>query len=86
MTVGRRAVISWCLFDWATSPHPTIVVTFVFSAYFAQGVVGNEIEGTVLWSQAIAAASILVAIFSPLLPINPGGANPGSLPSVLAVS
>jgi len=67
MTVGRRAVISWCLFDWATSPHPTIVVTFVFSAYFAQGVVGSEIEGTVLWSQAIAAASILVAIFSPLL-------------------
>jgi UMF1 family MFS transporter len=67
MAVGRRTVISWCLFDWATSPHPTIIVTFVFSAYFAQGVVGNEIEGTVLWSQAIAAAGILVAIFSPLL-------------------
>ena len=67
MAVGRRTVISWCLFDWATSPHPTIIVTFVFSAYFAQEVVGNEIEGTVLWSQAIAAAGILVAIFSPLL-------------------
>ncbi|MDA1309933.1 MAG: MFS transporter, partial [Proteobacteria bacterium] len=67
MAVGRRAVISWCLFDWANSPHPTIVVTFVFSAYFAQGVVGDEIEGTVLWSQAIAIAGILVAILSPLL-------------------
>jgi MFS transporter, UMF1 family len=67
MTPGRRAILSWCLFDWANSPYPTIVVTFVFSAYFAKGVVGNEIEGTVLWSQAIAIAGILVAVVGPLL-------------------
>ena len=44
---GRRAAFSWCLFDWANSPLPTVIITFVFSAYFARGVVGNEVEGTV---------------------------------------
>jgi len=65
--VGWRAIFSWCLFDWANSPQPTIIVTFVFSAYFAKGVVGDEIEGTVLWSHAIAASGLLVAVLSPLL-------------------
>ncbi len=63
----RRAVTSWCLFDWANSPTPTIIVTFVFSAYFAKGIVSNEVEGTVLWSQAIALAGIMVAVAGPLL-------------------
>lgn len=67
MTRDRRAVFSWCLFDWANSPYPTIIVTFVFSAYFAKGIVGNEIEGTVLWSQTIAVAGLVVAIAGPLL-------------------
>jgi MFS transporter, UMF1 family len=67
MIPGRRAVLSWCLFDWANSPFPTVIVTFVFSAYFAKGIVGDEIEGTVLWSQTIAVAGILVAIAGPLL-------------------
>ncbi len=28
----RRALISWCLFDWANSPFPTVVITFVFAS------------------------------------------------------
>jgi MFS transporter, UMF1 family len=67
MNPGRRAIFSWCLFDWANSPYPTIIVTFVFSAYFAKGIVGDEIEGTVLWSQTIAVAGIVVALAGPLL-------------------
>jgi UMF1 family MFS transporter len=63
----RRAIASWCLFDWANSPTPTVIVTFVFSAYFAKGIVGDEVEGTVLWSQAIAIAGIIVAVTGPLL-------------------
>lgn len=67
MKPDRRAIFSWCMFDWANSPYPTIIVTFVFSAYFAKGIVGDEIEGTVLWSQTIAIAGILVAIAGPVL-------------------
>lgn len=64
---GRRAVISWCLFDWANSPLPTVIITFVFSAYFARGVVGDEIRGTVLWSHALTIAGLAVAVLAPLL-------------------
>ncbi len=63
----KKAIFSWCLFDWANSPQPTIVVTFLFSAYFAKAIVENEIEGTFLWSQAIAISGIVVAVFGPLL-------------------
>ena len=64
---GRRAAFSWCLFDWANSPLPTVIITFVFSAYFARGVVGNEVEGTVLWSQALTIAGLTVALLAPIL-------------------
>ena len=63
----RKAIISWCLFDWANSPHPTIVLTFVFSAYFIKVVANNEILGTFLWSQAIGLSSLLVVILAPIL-------------------
>ena len=49
-TIRATRGFSWCLFDWANSPLPTVIITFVFSAYFARGVVGNEVEGTVLES------------------------------------
>ncbi|UUX47981.1 MFS transporter [Nisaea acidiphila] len=64
---GRRAAMSWCLFDWANSPLPTVIITFVFSAYFARGVVGDEVEGTVLWSRALTIAGLAVAILAPVL-------------------
>ena len=37
-TFDRRSVLSWCLYDWANSPFPAIVLTFVFPAYFIQAV------------------------------------------------
>ena len=49
----RRAKIAWCLFDWANSAFPTVIVTFVFAAYFARAVAPNPIEGTSLWGYAL---------------------------------
>ena len=63
---GRRGILSWCLFDWANSPQPTVVTTFVFSAYFAKAVVGDETEGTVLWSHAMTLSGLAVALLSPI--------------------
>ena len=31
-----RGQVAWCLFDWANSPFPTIVGTFLFANYFAR--------------------------------------------------
>ena len=40
---SRRAIASWCLYDWANSSYNTIITTFIFSVYFARGVVGDEV-------------------------------------------
>ncbi|MED5365427.1 MAG: MFS transporter, partial [Pseudomonadota bacterium] len=63
----NRATWAWCLYDWANSALPTVVTTFVFAAYFAKAVVGDETEGTFLWGQATAAAGLLVAVAGPVL-------------------
>jgi UMF1 family MFS transporter len=62
----RRAVISWCLFDWALTPFHTVINTFVFSIYFSRGVYGDEVGGSAAWSYAASAAGLLVAVLSPL--------------------
>lgn len=65
--VDRRAVASWCLYDWANSAYNTIITTFVFSVYFARGVVGDPVAGTARWSAAMTVAGIAIALLSPLL-------------------
>jgi UMF1 family MFS transporter len=62
-----RALVSWALYDWANSPFFTLVITFVFSAYFAQAIVGDPIRGTALWGYATITSGLLVAVFSPIL-------------------
>ncbi len=42
----RRARIVWCVYDWANSVFPTVIVTFVFSVYFVGGVAADKITGT----------------------------------------
>ncbi|WP_448204391.1 MFS transporter [Azospirillum sp. sgz302134] len=64
---SRRAMVSWCLYDWANSSYNTIITTFVFSVYFARGVVGDEVAGASRWSAALTVAGLLIALFSPVL-------------------
>ncbi|MCP5072082.1 MAG: MFS transporter [Rhodobacteraceae bacterium] len=58
---------AWCSYDWANSAFPTVIMTFIFSVYFAQSVASTQVEGTVLWSWALTASALLVAITSPML-------------------
>lgn len=67
MKIAKRATIGWCLYDWANSAFPTIIGTFVFSVYFAQGIYGDPDEGAQLWAYALSAAGIIVAVASPVL-------------------
>jgi UMF1 family MFS transporter len=64
---GRRALVAWCLYDWANSPFPTVVVTFVFAAYFTKGIVGDDALGAALWAQALGASGVAVAILGPIV-------------------
>jgi MFS transporter, UMF1 family len=66
---GRRLFgqAAWALYDWAISPFPTLIVTFVFAAYFQQAVVGDAVEGQALWSLAIALGGLGFSLTAPFL-------------------
>ena len=60
----RRARIAWCVYDWANSAFPTVIVTFVFAAYFATAVAADKAAGTAQWSRALAISGLLIAVLS----------------------
>lgn len=64
---GRAGLFAWCTFDWANSAFPTVIVTFVFSAYFAKGVAADEVTGTSQWSYALSLSMLGTALVGPLL-------------------
>ncbi len=61
------ALAGWVMFEWATQPFYTLIVTFLFGPYFVNYVVGDKAHGQALWGYAAAAAGILIAVGSPLL-------------------
>jgi MFS transporter, UMF1 family len=66
-SASPRALASWVLFEWATQPFYTLVVTFLFAPYFANQVVGNQAWGQALWGYGSAVAGVLIALGSPVL-------------------
>lgn len=62
-----QALAGWVLVDWALQPFHTLVVTFLFSPYFATTVVGDPVRGQELWGYAAALAGLGIAIGGPLL-------------------
>lgn len=67
MTLDRRAVAAWCLYDWAMSAFNTVVGTFIFSVYFTSAVAESEVAGTAAWSRAMAISGLAIAVLSPML-------------------
>ena len=65
----RKVVAAWCLYDWANSAFSTVILTFVFSVYFAKGIAVNEVTGSAQWGYAIGFAGLCVAIISPIFGI-----------------
>ena len=57
-----KAKWGWALFDWASSPVPTLHATFVFAVYFSTTIAPEN--GTVLWAQMTAITSLLIALLS----------------------
>jgi UMF1 family MFS transporter len=66
-TAGPLAVASWALFDWATQPFYTLVVTFLFAPYFVNGFVGDADWGAAIWAYATGGAELLAAMVAPVL-------------------
>lgn len=66
-SASAKALAAWCSFDWANSAFPTVITTFVFAAYFTEGVSVGKAEGTAAWGYAISISAIIIAVMSPIL-------------------
>lgn len=64
---GRRAVLAWSFYDFANSAFTTLVVTFVYAAYFTHAIAPDDVTGTALWSRGVALTGVVVALLSPVL-------------------
>lgn len=65
--VRKREVLGWAMYDFANSGYTTVVLTAVFNAYFV-GVVARGAEwGTLAWTLALAASSLIVMLTVPAL-------------------
>jgi UMF1 family MFS transporter len=64
---GKRALFGWVLFDWATQPFYTLVVTFLFAPYFVNGFMDDPARGSSLWAYATGIAELIAAALAPVL-------------------
>lgn len=65
--VDRKGVIGWMMFDWATQPFHTLIITFVFAPYFAAHVADNPVRGQEIWGLATGLGGLAIAIMAPVL-------------------
>ena len=63
----NRGRIGWALFDWANQAFTTIVITFVFAQYFAQGIVQDEVGAQSMWGIGVGLSAAAIAILAPIL-------------------
>ena len=63
--VRKREVFGWAMYDFANSGYTTVVLTAVFNAYFVSVVAQGAAWGTLAWTLAIAASSLIVMITLP---------------------
>jgi UMF1 family MFS transporter len=65
--IHRREVVSWSLYDFANSAFTTLIVTFIFSRYYATVVSDDPLRGAVLWTRAVNISAVTVAVLMPVL-------------------
>ncbi len=67
MSVRRREIVSWCLYDFSSSAFNTLIITFIFNFFFVNVIAEDTTSGTVLWGMALNISAIAVALTMPVL-------------------
>ena len=57
----------WCLFDWARTVWPVLIITFVFPNYFSKQVAETALQGDVYWANIMVISGILTAVLAPFI-------------------
>jgi MFS transporter, UMF1 family len=66
-STSTSGLVGWVLFDWASQPFYTLVVTFLFAPYFVNGFVTDPAHGQTLWAYATGGAQLTAAALAPVL-------------------
>ena len=62
-----KKIFNFALYDFANSAFTTIIITFIFSTYFAKQIAPNPVLGQSYWGWTIGFTGVVVAIIGPLL-------------------
>jgi UMF1 family MFS transporter len=65
--VKKREVFGWAMYDFANSGYTTVVLTAVFSAYFAGVVAGRAEWATFAWTVALSISYAIVMLTMPAI-------------------
>ncbi|WP_298259140.1 MFS transporter [uncultured Litoreibacter sp.] len=77
-TSAKKRIWGWFMFDWASQPYNTLLLTFIFGPYFAEIVTAQYIAGGMaedmakanaqsIWGWALTISGLLIAFCAPLL-------------------
>ena len=75
---ARHRIVGWMMFDWASQPYNTLLLTFIFGPYFASilsnlymydGLDSEAANAAAqgFWAWGVALGGILIAIMAPVL-------------------
>ena len=67
MIANRKARWGWMLFDWASQPYHTLLITFIFAPYFTSAVAESPEQGQATWGYMTAVAGVIIALMAPFL-------------------
>jgi MFS transporter, UMF1 family len=65
--ITRAGQLGWAAYQLAASPYFVIINIFVFNAYFQKHVVGDNVQGQVIWGYTQALAGVMIPILAPIL-------------------
>lgn len=63
---NKKEIWGWALYDWANSAFTTIILTFVFGAYFTGMVAPDPLSGASWWSFALSLSGFGLCILGPV--------------------
>ena len=75
---ARKRIWGWMMFDWASQPYNTLLLTFIFGPYFAEIVSERLMAGgatsdaakasaQAYWGYGLAASGLFIAFLAPIL-------------------
>ncbi|WP_159806155.1 MFS transporter [Litoreibacter roseus] len=74
----KKRIVGWMMFDWASQPYNTLLLTFIFGPYFAD-IVSNSLmadglspqqakaDAQSLWGLGLTISGLLIALVAPIL-------------------